>query len=86
MKTTLIKGAVCFHCGCEMNAASGKGSPVPGDLIVCLKCGELSVFCHDLSLSHLTSSELRSVKADHALLSEMDKAIRIVRIMAEMNA
>lgn len=83
MKTTLINPSACLHCGREMNAASGKGSPTPGALIVCLECGGLSVLCDDFSLRRLSPSELRRVKADHALLAEMKKAICIVRSLAD---
>ncbi len=62
-----------------MNVASGVGSLVPSALIVCLGCGELLMFREDLSLRRLTSSEQRTVEADHVLLTEMRKAICNVR-------
>jgi hypothetical protein len=79
MKTSLINSSACLYCRSEMDVATGDGSPKAGALIVCLECGELLVFREDLSLRALTSSELRSVRADHALVAEMKKTICTVR-------
>lgn len=41
---TRVPNAPCGGCGKDLSAATGRGTPKPGDLSMCLDCGSLHRF------------------------------------------
>lgn len=58
----------CPSCGAKNNAASGTGTPGPGDVSICLYCGHISLFADDLTLRPATDEELVEVKKHPEML------------------
>ncbi len=59
----------CRACGYEMDHATGAGHggiPGPGDLSLCLNCGELSVFTPGMRRRSPTAEELDRIRASRA--------------------
>jgi hypothetical protein len=63
----------CTACGIECDTASGvadaDGMPESGDVTVCLACGHIMAFDHDLRLRDLTDDEVCEVAGDARLLA-----------------
>ena len=57
---TLVPLSACVHCGEEIDAATAVDdarSPGPGDLSVCLRCGQIHFFNDDMILVALAPKD-----------------------------
>jgi len=73
-KPNLVAPSPCPGCGEILNGASfvGEGadaSPNPGDITVCIGCGEIIAFADDLTLRGLTDEEMIEIAADPDILA-----------------
>ncbi len=69
-----MKASDCPTCGADLNAATAmsdpESSPSPGDLSLCIKCGELLVFDQDIKLALMSERVKQKIqKKDPALWS-----------------
>lgn len=68
METVLTKECKCPSCGGKLDAAScmsrPKGKPSPGDISVCLYCGQALQFTNDLGVAVLPDKELEALHPD----------------------
>jgi ribosomal protein S27AE len=58
--TARLPESRCPKCGYRMDAATaveGESTPVPDDVSMCARCGELLQFAPDMSLRSLPASE-----------------------------
>jgi hypothetical protein len=56
--------SACTACGYVMDRCRSVGSdalPSPGSISVCLRCGHLMAFGHDLRLRNLTDAEIKEI-------------------------
>lgn len=61
----------CLDCGRELDTATSfdsKQQPKPGDISICLHCGNVMVFADDLSLRELTEQDAHDIAGDPNLL------------------
>lgn len=75
MKTTRMDNASeCSLCGKKLNAASSyeDKKPSPGDISVCIQCGELHKFDDSLNTVPLDEGELEKLKQDKALWDSIE--------------
>lgn len=62
-----VKPDKCKFCGYKIDCAHtpfGKRRPVPGDISVCLKCGNVHFFDDTLSLRKASAEELAALPRD----------------------
>ena len=59
--TTRLPASTCPSCGLELDATTGVGEPVPGDLSICGRCAEVLVFDKDLHQAKATAAELEAL-------------------------
>lgn len=62
----------CLGCGKKVDdviCVSGKGSPRPGDVTVCLYCGHIMVFVEGGDLRNPTSSEMDKIAGDRRVIA-----------------
>ena len=67
MITTRTPQNACRCCGYLVDAASGvdhNARAKPGDVSLCMKCGEASVFTGELVMRPPTAEELATIEAD----------------------
>lgn len=57
-----IQYGACPHCGADQNLAiMGAKMPEPGDVVLCIKCGEWGVFENGMTIRHPTDDEYVSL-------------------------
>lgn len=56
--TSAIPAQQCPFCGYKMDHASGERPPKKGDVSLCLKCMEISVFSDGLRMRSPTDAEM----------------------------
>jgi hypothetical protein len=69
--TTDVPESRCPSCGklCDAATAVEKDNkPSPGDFSVCLDCGHVMIFDHDLRLRELRGEEFHTIAGDKELL------------------
>jgi len=76
----------CPHCGYELDAATAcdfeeAGQPGPGDMSICIECGEVCVFVDDINLRKPTDSELVEIAGTPGLVM----AALIARMCHQIN-
>ncbi len=76
--------SICPICNYEMDCATAiddkEANPIPGDVSVCLSCGEIFVFDEQLQLTTPTISEMLSwPKETNQLLTRTQRLIRAKR-------
>lgn len=54
---TSLPPCPCPFCGYEMDAASGKREPNPGDISICISCAQPLVFTQTMQLRAMTPAE-----------------------------
>lgn len=62
----------CLACGKDISAATGVGGarmPKPNDISLCLYCGHLMLFDHQLLLRNPTDDEMRAASQDQRVLT-----------------
>lgn len=74
----------CVVCGTKLDSATRPGPeeerPRPGDLSLCLKCGEIYVFNQDMTIRVPTVAELMQCGPEiHSELEFMQNKIRNLR-------
>lgn len=76
-----IKRTTCINCGHTLDACTAMedgATPNPGDITICLYCGEVSAFCEDLTTRSVSKEEFESYDDD--LKSEIIKVQALIRI------
>ena len=78
--------ATCPTCGyvmdCQTSVSTPQRPPTPGDIAVCLKCGEALVFGKDLILTAATLNDLLPLfPAERIRLGRAQKIIREKRFL-----
>jgi hypothetical protein len=73
-------GVPCPGCGARGTAlvALGLGAPEPGDLVICVLCGEVAIFTVAMTLRAFTAADLDYYRP-------MDLA-RVVQAVSELRA
>lgn len=70
--TTKIDKFQCLNCGHGLDLATSTTAehamPVPGDVSVCVYCGNIAAF-EEYGLRHLTSSEMSEIAGDERVLA-----------------
>lgn len=67
LTTTKMGKDFCPHCNYELDAASsieGEIVPVPGDVSICINCGEFLEFASDMALTEITRETLNDLTED----------------------
>lgn len=66
MHETFDLNTTCPYCGRVNNAASGQSGtrPDPGDVSMCWRCGQFTIFADDLTLRVPTVEEWQELVAD----------------------
>lgn len=70
----------CWVCGYQFDAATslyGECRPRPGDLTLCLKCGELYVFTDRMGIRIPTLAEMSIL--DNQIHREIERVQRVIR-------
>ena len=65
MRESRVPESPCPHCGKKLDAAAdplGTATPSPGDLTLCLDCGEMSEIGADLRLGPLSPGALERIE------------------------
>ncbi len=70
--TTRHKQTNCPRCSHQLNATTdvqreGQRAPEPGDVTVCINCGQILTFEEGLQLRRATAEEVQIVQADQKL-------------------
>lgn len=75
----VCKCPVCSHVLDSATGVPGQGDarPKPGDLSVCLKCGEVLEFAADMSITVASVASLMALDATGAAM--LEKAQRLIR-------
>jgi hypothetical protein len=71
VKENIVPASPCTHCG-EPNdgAASLEGAtPKPGDITICMECGNIMAFAEDLTVRNLTNEEMYEIAGREDLLA-----------------
>jgi hypothetical protein len=77
----IVKESVCCTCGHKLNdctAVNGPNAkPRYGDISVCLNCGEIFVFEHDLSVRPAELNDLMKLgKVERRVVDQVQRIIR----------
>ena len=72
----------CINCGKELDSHTndGGGSPRPGDISICIKCGMIMQYAKDLSFEKIIPEVLEKIKGDK---EQWDKIVRFQKIINE---
>lgn len=71
-KDNLVRKNICSVCNGVLNSAAqvnGNEMPDPGDISLCLECGNIAVFGDNLELRQPTWQESLEFEQDHELMS-----------------
>lgn len=63
-RSVRTKQCRCLNCGHEIDAAMpvhDGAKPSPGDVTICIECGHIMAFDHDLTMRALTDAEMVEV-------------------------
>ncbi len=66
-----VKESICI-CGYKLDAcssANGNHTPKSGDISICIKCGHIMAFDHDMSLRDLTNEEMYEIAGDPVIIA-----------------
>lgn len=80
MDTTLPR-STCHKCGYGIDAASSMvgETPEPGDIGICLRCGNVEKYDENLQLTPLTDEDLIELVKDEDLWNYILKAKYIIK-------
>ena len=84
-QTRKAKPTRCLHCHALLDRATGESQPQPGDLSVCITCGNLMIFTEDMSLREPTAQELRAVMANEEIADLINSVRSFIREQARLN-
>lgn len=76
-----ILATVCLNCGQTLDGSTAVGEdalPEQGNAVMCIYCGHIMAFDHDLKFRELSDAEVREIAGDGRVL-----AIQRARRMAE---
>lgn len=73
MKSFHVPLAICPNCQHGMDRAANLDAataPIPGDVTVCIRCGNVNVFGDDMTLRPITDAEAASLTGEqHARIA-----------------
>lgn len=70
MLTTETPPSMCLKCGVWLDCASAEEAvPSPGDLTICIKCGQTMAFDKHLRLRELTAEEAQAMAGDRRIIA-----------------
>lgn len=85
MKTMCVPLVACKNCGYEFDRISdvvADNVPRPGDMTLCLRCGDIMAFNDDMTLRSLTEDDISCIPL--ATLSRLQRVrLEIQRRMAQ---
>lgn len=70
-KDNVVPSSKCLSCSHRHDRATcvgDEGSPSPGDVTVCIRCGHIMAFSTDLSLRELNDEEMHAIAGDKRVL------------------
>lgn len=73
---TVVPVSLCWNCGHRLDMAFGMDSPAPGDLTVCINCGEFSEFDSDLRLTKTSETDAEILRDQPANMIAVVHTIR----------
>jgi hypothetical protein len=71
----------CPQCSYKMTGATnctGSGAPFPGDVSICLNCGQILCFQDDFTLRKVNAAEIADLMSDASQWAVIEKAQRII--------
>lgn len=76
----------CLNCGYKINAAgtpdgSAGAPPTDGSLAVCLKCGAVMAYAHDLTLRGLTDAEMDEIINERETMDVLAHLVRRIHFI-----
>ena len=80
-----MKETKCPHCNHKIDAhtdPSGEETPGPGDLSMCLYCGEFNIFTDDMDLRKATEEDLKELPQE--LMDSITEARHFKNLYDEM--
>lgn len=82
-KTTIIKDSRCSECNTFLDAmASLEGNiPKPGDIAICIKCGNMAEYVEGGTLITVTKETIVELKKDKESWDEIVKYQKAITIM-----
>lgn len=80
LEHTEHKATICPGCGAKLDCSTHpKGAPSPGDLSLCLKCGQPLTYEDDLSLRALSTQDIAALQLTNpAAFREYEKALALL--------
>lgn len=83
MVDTAIADCLCPYCGYKMDTSKGAmddtARPEPGDISVCLSCGEAGIFNEAMAMRQMTEAERASIPKEQRLLLAKSKLYCVLR-------
>lgn len=79
MKTTKVPEVSCVECGHPFDLATDiatDATPAPGDVSLCIECGNVAMFADDLTLRPISEDEIERMPLDH--LSSLQRARKAI--------
>jgi hypothetical protein len=67
-----MPATACLNCGQTLDGSTAVGedaAPAPGDITICIHCGHLMAFDHNLHFRELSDEEVREMAGDGRLLA-----------------
>lgn len=80
---TIVKESKCLACGRKVNAVGNPEDltrPVPGSLIVCMKCGAVMMLADDLTLRGMTDAEMDELMGDRETMDDLARLVKKVHL------
>jgi hypothetical protein len=71
----------CPQCSYKMSGATnctGSGAPLPGDVSICLNCGQLLCFQNGFTLRKVNAAEIADLMSDASQWGTIEKAQRLI--------
>lgn len=79
--TTSTPSNHCLSCSEIIDAATGPGSPSPGDISVCAHCGHVTVFDDNLKLRAPTDAEVIDIAGNPELLAMQSARLAVKALL-----
>ena len=77
-----MPASACLSCGDKLDACTGLYGagdvPHPGDITICLRCGNIMAFADDLSLRELNDREAHAVAGNPKILAAQAARVKVM--------